>query len=267
MLRITTLLGLLLGFACVIFGISYYTKDFTVYLNLPGLLVVLGGLIGALLLSYRATVIFRITRSIRKAFFRHTELPREIASRFVEYAKLLSERGISALEEEAAKLPKNSVERLALELVIAGYKPEDIERIIEDEIRTKQVIDEVDAEVFETLAKYAPSFESGEEEIILIPEEDEKEDKPKILDEKTSFIIQKKERKEITLVGNSPRAILSQIEARTSEKDEFEEITITYKFNTKLSKQDIMKLVKQLPSYEDVRIKAEIILWREKNDT
>ena len=158
MLRITTLLGLLLGFACVIFGISYYTKDFTVYLNLPGLLVVLGGLIGALLLSYRATVIFRITRSIRKAFFRHTELPREIASRFVEYAKLLSERGISALEEEAAKLPKNSVERLALELVIAGYKPQDIERIIEDEIRTKQVINEVDAEVFETLAKYAPSF-------------------------------------------------------------------------------------------------------------
>jgi len=140
MLRITTLLGMLLGLFCIIYGISYYTKDFTTYLNLPGLLVVVGGLIGAVLLSYRATVIFRITRSIKKAFFRQIVRPRDIVSRFVEYAKVLSERGIAALEEEVAKLPKNSLERLALELVIAGYKPQDIERIIEDEIRTKQVI-------------------------------------------------------------------------------------------------------------------------------
>jgi hypothetical protein len=111
-------------------------------------------------------------------------------------------------------------------------------------------------------SKYVPSSEDGKEEI-----EDEKEDKPEISGEETLFTTQRKERKEIALEGNSPRVILSQVEARTSEKDEFEEITITYKFSTKLSKQDIMKFIKQLPSQENTKIKAGVILWREKNDT
>jgi len=75
-----------------------------------------------------------------------------------------------------------------------------------------------------------------------------------------------KEKEELSLTGNSPRAILSQIEARTSEKDEFEEITVQYKFKHKLSKQEIIKFIKQLPHQEECEIRAKIMLWREKDE-
>jgi len=79
--------------------------------------------------------------------------------------------------------------------------------------------------------------------------------------------VERKEKKELSLTGNSPRVILSQIEARTSEKDELEEISVKYRFKQKLSKQEIMKFVKQLPHQEECEIEAEITLWREKDES
>jgi len=143
-------------------------------------------------------------------------------------------------------------------------------RVIIQGERAKWYIDEIpknlepDFVVFDP--KYAPSFESRKETDIITVIEEDKENNLKIAEGEAPFTVQKKERKEITLNGNSPRVILSQIEARTSEKDEFEEIKISYKFNTKLSKQEIMKLIKQLPLQEDIQIKAEVLLWREKDE-
>jgi len=78
--------------------------------------------------------------------------------------------------------------------------------------------------------------------------------------------VERWEKKELTLEGNSPRVILSQIEARTSEKDEFKEISVKYRFKQRLSKQEIMRFVKQLPYQEESEIEAEIALWREKDE-
>lgn len=75
-----------------------------------------------------------------------------------------------------------------------------------------------------------------------------------------------KEKNQLSLKGNSPRVILSHLEARTSEKDEFEEIFVKYKFKQKLSKQEVMRFVKQFPSQEECEIKAEIAFWREKDE-
>ena len=84
---------------------------------------------------------------------------------------------------------------------------------------------------------------------------------------KPEVSVERKEKKELSLTGNSPRVILSQIEAKTSEKDEFEEISVKYRFKQKLSKQKIMKFVKQLPHQEESEIEVEVALWREKDES
>ncbi len=113
--------------------------------------------------------------------------------------------------------------------------------------------------------KYTPELEkpkiSVEAEGVEVEGEiPEIEGKPKVT-------VERKEKKELSLAGNSPRVILSQIEARTSEKDEFEEICVKYSFKQKLTKQEIMKFVKQLPHKEECEIEAEVILWREKDES
>lgn len=84
-------------------------------------------------------------------------------------------------------------------------------------------------------------------------------------DTENDIKVERKERKSISLYGNSPRVILSQIEARTSDKDEFEEITVRYKFKQNLSKDEIMRFIKQLPQQENSEIEADIRMWSEKH--
>jgi len=77
--------------------------------------------------------------------------------------------------------------------------------------------------------------------------------------------VERRERKSLDLRGNSPRVILSQVEARSREKDIFKEITTTYKFKRDVDKQGIMKFIKQLPQ-EEADIEGEVVLWREKDE-
>lgn len=102
--------------------------------------------------------------------------------------------------------------------------------------------------------KYAPSGEVIETETEEIREVEESEEK--------TIEVERREKKQLQLRGNSPRVILSQIEARTQEKDIFRGINIRYQFARDLSKEEIMKFVKQLP-YEDAEIEGELDLWRE----
>ena len=118
--------------------------------------------------------------------------------------------------------------------------------------------------------KYAPSFtqEEYEHEITTVGIDTKIAQPPSEVyktDTESSINVERKERKDISLYGNSPRVILSQIEARTSDKDEFEEITIRYKFKRNLSKEEIMKFIKQLPQQENSEIEADIRMWSEKH--
>jgi len=113
--------------------------------------------------------------------------------------------------------------------------------------------------------KYAPIVESTPE----ISEESKEEvvEEPLIeIEGGLGVSVERKEKKVLSFTGNSPRVILSQIEARTSEKDEFEEISVKYKFKQKLTKQEIMKFIKKLPHQEESEVDAEVILWREKDE-
>jgi len=144
-------------------------------------------------------------------------------------------------------------------------------RVIIQGERGKWYIDESPRSIEPSFAvihpKYAPE---------VVKESDDSEDVGEVMEvdeisenvegKPVEFTAERKEKDVLTLTGNSPRVILSQIEARTSEKDEFEEISVKYRFKQKLSKQEIMKFVKQLPPQEDCEIEAKIILWREKDE-
>ncbi len=114
--------------------------------------------------------------------------------------------------------------------------------------------------------KYVPEIEK-EPEVSEDREVEVKADEIPEMEGIPEITVERKEKQELSLSGNSPRAILSKIEAMTSEKDEFEEISVKYRFKQYLSKQEIMKFVKQLPHQEECEIEAEIILWREKDES
>jgi len=111
--------------------------------------------------------------------------------------------------------------------------------------------------------KFAPSevveVEEGPEAAGLeIGEEAEVEARPRV---------EKRKKKILDLRGNSPRVLLSQVEARSRETDVFRSITVTYEFKRDLTKQEIMKFIKMLPSEEEVEIEGSVELWREEDES
>ena len=77
--------------------------------------------------------------------------------------------------------------------------------------------------------------------------------------------VERREKKVLDLKGNSPRVLLSQVEARTRESDIFKAINIRYQLKRDLNKEEMMKFVKQLPA-EEADIDGQVELWREKDE-
>lgn len=182
---------------------------------------------------------------------------------------------------------KDKAEGLRLEFIINDFKMfRRFPLILDDEIifssirnlhkdkriviqgdRGKWYIDEIPKSLEHSFVifepKYAPSYEIIEKEKIITSLG--KEEAVSVEDLEDSIKIQRKEKRQVELRGNSPRVILSQIEAKTQEKDTFTEINIKYRFAKELSKQELMKFIKQLPQ-EDAEIEGLVELWRESED-
>jgi hypothetical protein len=139
-------------------------------------------------------------------------------------------------------------------------------RVVIQGDRGKWYIDEVPRSLEASFVifdpKYAPSEEVIETGSI---QEDEEQIEGERHGEEEEPEVERKEKKVLQLRGNSPRVILSQIEARTQEKDLFTEINIKYRFTKGLSRQEIMKFIKQFPQ-EEAEIEGEVELWKERED-
>jgi hypothetical protein len=183
---------------------------------------------------------------------------------------------------------KDKAEGIRLELIINDFKKfRKFPQILDDEIvfnairnlhrdkrlviqgdRGKWYIDEIPRSLEDSFVifnpKYAPSEELPEEEGDELPEGEETK-QGEGQEGTISPEVERRFKKQLELNGNSPRVILSQIEARTRDKDLFQEIKIKYLFEKKISKQEMMKFIKQLPQ-EEAQIESEVELWRENED-
>lgn len=157
MINITTWIGMIGSFFIITYAISGTTATPSIFINYPGMGIVLGGVTGTLFIAYKSAALVRVFRSLFRIFFDKRETPRRIAMRYVQYARTVNEQGIVGLERELANT-KHSLEKDALELVLAGYRIDDIKSIIENEIEKRMELESEDAEVFETLARFSPAF-------------------------------------------------------------------------------------------------------------
>ncbi len=178
---------------------------------------------------------------------------------------------------------KDKVEGVKIELLINDFKKfRKFPPILDDEIvftairnlhrekrlviqgdRGKWYIDEIPRSLEFGFVIFDPKYAPAEEIIEIgegeIPEGKSEE---KEQGEAEPAEIERREKKQLQLRGNSPRVILSQIEAKTQEKDLFTAVNIKYQFDKEISKQEIMKFIKQLPQ-EEAEIEGEVELWRD----
>ncbi|AKH21211.1 motility protein A [Sedimenticola thiotaurini] len=156
-LNSSTLVGIATGMLLIVFSVLLSADEPGVFLNLPGLLIVIGGTIAATFISYPMKELRQVYRSFR-LIWRHHELPvdREIEE-IVRVSILLGHGRLSAIEDALTRI-NNPFLRTGIQLVIDRTPPSDIDALLKWRIFKLRRQEWGEAQVFRSMAAFAPAF-------------------------------------------------------------------------------------------------------------
>ncbi|HKL76987.1 MAG TPA: motility protein A [Gammaproteobacteria bacterium] len=153
---IATLIGLVASFGLVLLGILL-GGTLTSFLNPAGALIVIGGTLGATLVSYPLQNVINAWRVARKAFIHKAEDPKDVISELLEYAQTVRKEGVLALEDRIESL-ENPFMKKGLQMAIDGQEPEVVETILQNEVERMEERHESGAAIMDTMGTLSPAF-------------------------------------------------------------------------------------------------------------
>jgi chemotaxis protein MotA len=152
---IATLIGLVFGMFVI--GVAIMTgSNASVFFNIPGLLIVIGGTLAATLMKFSmADCLFAFKLGLKQAFFDEGSNPRELVEQVKELANLARRDGLLALEEA----PVNNVFfKKGIQLCVDGQTPEFVEKVLANEMDQSIERHELGERIFRGIADAAPAF-------------------------------------------------------------------------------------------------------------
>jgi chemotaxis protein MotA len=153
-----TLFGFIVAWGAVLFSMYHASEgEMGSYFKPNEIFLVLGGSIGAAMLSMPLHSITGAVSYIKKWAFGKEQHVEHLITEMVKYAETARRDGVLALETVAREAPDAFLRR-GLQLTIDGTDPEIIERILRIEIESMAERHKHGKHLFHTLAKFGPGF-------------------------------------------------------------------------------------------------------------
>lgn len=128
------------------------------FFNLPSVLIVVGGTLGAIGFSTPRNELFSIPLTLKKVFAAEENMDvSKVITVMMSMAKKARTEGLLALEEEVGKIDDGFIRKSA-QLVIDGTPPELVKSIMEAEIDLTERRFDSSKKVFDLMAELAPAF-------------------------------------------------------------------------------------------------------------
>lgn len=153
---IATVIGIISAFGLVVAAITF-GGNFALFLNIPSLMIVVGGTLGATLVNYPLPDMLKVVNVVKNAFFQRKQTAQGIIGDFVDLAGTARREGILALESSLNEV-KDDFMKKGLQLSIDGLEPNSIREILNTEITAIQDRHKLGAEIFTTLGTFAPAL-------------------------------------------------------------------------------------------------------------
>ena len=153
----STVIGMLGGVALLVISVIATAKDASVFVNLPGLLIVLGGTVAATLMSFPLREVLRVFKVF--VIVLRNERLYEIGDidEIVGIAQLLYQNRVLQAEDVITNL-RNPFLRSGLQLVVDGVPVEDILNLLQWRITRLKAREHAEAQVYRVMGGYAPAF-------------------------------------------------------------------------------------------------------------
>lgn len=151
---LATILGLVGAFGIVIYAMVL-GGDVTLFVNVPSMLIVVGGSIFAVLIKFGLNQFLGAAKVIRKAFRFKQDSPDELIAEVVGLADLARKGGLLSLE---GKEVSNDFLARGIQLLVDGHDPDVVRSLLRKDLSQTQARHDWGRKIFEALGDVAPAM-------------------------------------------------------------------------------------------------------------
>jgi chemotaxis protein MotA len=149
--------GLVLAAAGILGGLLIEGGKLTDIAQVTALMIVLGGTLGAVMVTTPLKILLRAAKSLGSVFMEHAEEPQQVIDEILGYATKARKHSIMSLESDLDNVTDPFL-RKALMLSIDGTDLQDLRKMMELDIAVQQKNGEAMAKVYEAAGGYAPTI-------------------------------------------------------------------------------------------------------------
>ncbi|MFG0327917.1 MAG: motility protein A [Phycisphaerales bacterium JB037] len=154
---IGTIVGLVVAVVAVLLSIILGGGNPASLINVPSILVVFGGTIGAIIVSFPLARVLKVQGVVLKSVF-HKEIDTmEIIRDLVKYAEVARREGILALENLVGDMRDPFIVR-GVRMAVDGTDPELIRTIMDTELEAQMERHSQAKKIIDAVGRYAPAF-------------------------------------------------------------------------------------------------------------
>lgn len=153
---IATLIGIAVSFVLIGEAIAL-GGDFSIFINFPSMLIVVGGTFGATLTNFPPREILRILRESARTIAMRQPKAEAVLEQFMTYAYRSRREGILALEPVIQKIEDPYLKK-GLQLTVDGLEPDSIRAIMNSEIDNAYNRHSAAVDFWNSMASYAPAL-------------------------------------------------------------------------------------------------------------
>ncbi len=154
---IVTILGILAGLAALVGGFLWEGGQISGLFQQTAALIVFGGTLAAVVISYPAARLKTIPHAIRYAFVRPDNDMEELVEDIVGMATAARRNGVLSIERKAQDHP-NAFLSEGMQMVVDGTEPAILRQIMEIELDRAEMKHDGYAKIFESAGGYAPTM-------------------------------------------------------------------------------------------------------------
>jgi chemotaxis protein MotA len=151
---LATIIGLVSGTVLILSAIILGGST-AIFINVPGLLIVLGGSLAAACIKFTLSDVFNSIKVAMKAFSVKLEAPEEIIKKMVSYARMAKKEGLISLDQEN---PDDPFMAKALRYLSDGYDEQLLAEMLNKDINLTINRHTTGQNVFKGIGDSAPAF-------------------------------------------------------------------------------------------------------------
>lgn len=153
---LSTIIGIVASFALMIAAIMF-GGSITLFIDIPSVIIVLGGTTGATFIHYPFKDIFGAFGIMKKAFFHKDVSPQETIAQLILFAGKARKEGILALQSMMNEVDDPFFVK-GLQMAVDGQEAEAMKEMLDKEIEYIQERHESGADIFAAMGSYAPAM-------------------------------------------------------------------------------------------------------------